>query len=632
MILFANYTLAFALALSLLQIVLSVMSVKKNYDFLSIMKRCVLSQTILILSNFFLLIYCFVSDDRSVAYVAYHSSLDLPVFFKVCALWSAHEGSLLLWILIQTIWMSCFAYFFQTKHHYFKVTVLGVMAFINIFFYVFILFISNPWLYNNNVIHGSLTPVLQDYGLSIHPPILYFGYVGTIVIFSAAISILLNPKWKDVWNKRAINWVIIPWIFLTLGIILGSWWAYRELGWGGWWFWDPVENASFLPWISMTALIHLFRVKKNNFDLWIIFLSLITFALSLIGTFLVRSGALISVHSFANSHQTANYILFMISIIIGLSYLLFFIRGKKFSINIPLIMNKRNLFLLSSSGILFLSILIILIGTTFPILARALNYGEVVVGAPYFDIVFKPLLIIALILMNFYFVIVRKLRVKDCILVYSISIFVALILAIIIDLESISLFFLLNLSVLLIFNIVNINSLIFQSKLNQKQCTNVSMHIAHLGVSVSIIAAVLSLTLQKEIDLPMKIGNEVKISGYKIKFNQVDTFHKDNYQVLQARFGILNKNNDVLDNLYPSQKFFATAKTVMSQADISTNVFRDIYIVFGQQISKGTWAIKIYYKPFIRWIWVGGFLIIFSGLMTLFKSMRNISIRREVRV
>jgi len=590
----------------------------------------VFAQLGFILFAFFCLMYAFVSNDFSVLYVAEHSSRELPLGYRLTAVWGGHEGSMLLWILILTLWSSAVVVFKRDLPQQFWQHILVVMAAISVGFLLFILATSNPFIrllpdYPDNGV--DLMPLLQDPGFFIHPPILYMGYVGFVVPFAFALAALWQGKVDPAWTRWVRPWALVAWCFLTLGITLGSWWAYRVLGWGGWWFWDPVENASFLPWLAGTALIHSLLVteKRATFKSWTLLLAIITFSLSLLGAFLVRSGVLISVHAFAVDPGRGVFLLIFLLLVVGISLTLYAWRAPSIRNRDRFNIISRETFLLMNNVLLMVALVTVLLGTLYPLIIDAFGMGKLSVGAPYFNAVFVPLLAPLLFFMGIGpqchwqamrpGLLLRRLRLS-----FIISLSVGVLLPwIISDRFSASVVLGIGLASWIIVTSCRdclrrswqLRGNIWQ-RFSRLPRAYYGMLCAHIGVAVCVIGITLTTNFSVERDVRMALGEQVDIGPYVFTFSDLNDIEGSNYQGVRAEFDI-SKHNKPITSLYPQKKFYTVAETVMGEPGISAGLWRDLYVALGEPIAPGEWSLRLYYKPFVRWIWLGALLIMTGG-------------------
>ena len=573
-----------------------------------------------------LLILCFFNNDMTVLYVRLHSHALLPLIYRLGAAWGGHEGSLLLWCLILAGWTSAFMLFSAAQLEI--STSRKILAFLGIISSGFILFLyatSNPFWrdFANALANGDdLTPILQDPGLIFHPPILYLGYVGFAVAFAFALAALCEGKFSTAWVRACRVWVVLPWSFLSCGIVLGSSWAYRELGWGGWWFWDPVENASLLPWLSATALIHTLIVceKRQVFQGWALLLAIVTFTLSLIGTFLVRSGVLVSVHAFANDPSRGLFLLVYLAIIIGGGFSFFAARIGRFYRAPHFATFSRETFLLLNSVILLAAVTTILIGTLYPIILDALDLEKISVGEPYFNLVFVPIMLPILLLMGFaphvqwgqqaLRPLLKKLRwpmIVSPVIGFAAPVAlgfpfhglcsVAVSLAIWITLATL------------------------QYAYTSKR--HAAMVVAHLGIAVFVLGVALNKSYSEERQVKIHVGENVTIAGYVFTLTHVSKTEGENFHADTAIFAVQHPHTQA-QVLSSELRVYTSHDQSLSKPGILTNPWRDLYVALGSELDDGAWSIRIYYKPFVRWIWAGGFMLLFGGLLSLLKRKARV--------
>jgi len=587
--------------------------------------RMAYAQFLFVGISFVLLALAFLMNDFSVAYVAQHSNTHLPWFYRICAVWGAHEGSMLLWVLILALWGSLVALMGRKLPDDLYVQILSVMAWVGLGFYIFLLATSDPFLrlLPNFPMDGrDLNPVLQDPGLAIHPPVLYMGYVGFAVPFAFAVASMINGKMNAKWAEWVKPWVMVAWCFLTLGIVMGSWWAYRELGWGGWWFWDPVENASFLPWLVGTALIHslIVTAKRDAFKGWTLLLAITAFALSLLGTFLVRSGVLISVHAFAVDPARGLYMLSFLMVVIGAALALYAWRGRNISGSATFSLHSRETLLLSNNVILFVAMLTVLLGTLYPLIMTELSLGKLSVGAPYFNTVFVPLMLPLLLLMGW----VPIVKWRQAQLDRSdrwVSLFCALgVLSIFVC------WFLLDRRSLMTIVGVSVCAwLILHTLLTLRKSfakRQLGMMVAHLGIAVTALGIIVTTHYSQHRNLNMGVGEIEHIKPYAFQLAEVYPIKGPNFHATQARF-IVSKEGHQITTLYPELRQFDVQQMSMSKTAIDVNLWRDLYVALGSKLKAGRWSVRIYYKPGVRWIWYGGFIMILGALISLLQSIRR---------
>jgi cytochrome c-type biogenesis protein CcmF len=599
------------------------------------------AQFLFITIAFICLDYAFFSNDFSVLYVASNSNSQLPLAYRLAAIWGGHEGSMLLWVTILGVWTMAVTLFGKELPYRFRTTLIAVMGLVSIGFLLFILFTSNPFerLIPAALDGRDLNPLLQDPGMVFHPPVLYMGYVGFSVAFAFAIAALIDGSLNVVWARWTRPWTTIAWVFLTLGIAFGSKWAYYELGWGGWWFWDAVENASFMPWLVGTALIHSLAVteKRNAFKAWTVLLSICAFSLSLLGTFLVRSGVLTSVHAFATDPGRGLFILVFLAIVIGGALLLFALRAPSVGLGERFDVVSRESFLLANNVILAAASASVLLGTLYPLLIDAMGMGKISVGPPYFDAVFVAIMAPGIFLMGVGPIarwkkstlpdLATKLRwalavsVVSALLVPNIMgkftpmIFVGLLMA----------FWILS-SVYTAFRIRLLQSShhakLFD-KLKSITPAFYGMLLAHLGLAVFVIGVTMVKGYESEQDVRVDLGQTLKIDGLDFRFDGAKAEMGPNYESMKGTFYI-SKNGKEVITLYPEKRFYPVQGSVMTEASIAPGVIRDLYISLGEQLEGGAWSVRIYIKPFVQWIWAGAILMALGGILALIDKRYRI--------
>ncbi len=626
---FGHFSLMLSFCFSILVLTVPVYGIYRNNQALqNSLKTLVFGQWLFVSLSIIALALSFLMDDFTVLYVANHSSLKLPWFYKMCAVWGGHEGSMLLWAAILSSWMMAVSIFRGKLDQPFLINVLAVLAFISCGFFLFLLTTSDPFvrLLEQALKNGNdLNPLLQDPGFLFHPPMLYMGYVGFSVAFAFAIASLIAGKVDTSWARWARPWTLAAWCCLTAGITLGSWWAYRELGWGGWWFWDPVENASFMPWVVGTALIHSLAVteKRKAFKAWTILLALTAFSLSLLGTFLVRSGVLTSVHAFAVSPGRGLFMLCFLLIVIGLSLLIYAYRANT-------VMHKANFSFLSREMMLMLNnvflaviMLTVLLGTLYPLLIDALNMGKISVGAPYFNQVFILLCSPLLFLMGIGPHCLWQSMAGDVLInrlkfILLLAIFLGSGLPLIIEGRLIPITTLgIVLGLWIIFaTLLDLYLKIKKSSILKLPRSTWGMFFAHIGVAVATLGIAISKGYGIEADLRMQSGSQKKLGSYIFKMIDTKDIQGQNYQAVDAEFKVF-KDGKLVTTLHPQKRIYDVGQMAMTDSDLQAGVFRDLYIALGEPLPGDAWSVRIYVKPFIRWIWTGGFLILLGGIFAM---------------
>jgi cytochrome c-type biogenesis protein CcmF len=599
---------------------------------MAIAKPAAFAHFVMILLAFACLIYAFMNNDFSVLNVAENSNASLPMIYRICASWGSHEGSILLWALMLSGWGLAVACFSKNLPSFVLARTLGVMGFISSGTILFTIATSNPFLrILPAALNGrDLNPLLQDPGMIIHPPMLYMGYVGTSVVFSLAIAALLSGKLDSSWARWSRPWITTAWCFLTLGIALGSAWAYYELGWGGWWFWDPVENASFMPWLLGTALIHSLAVteKRGGFKMWTALLAILTFSMSLLGTFLVRSGVITSVHAFATDPTRGIFILIFLAVLIGGSLTLFALRAPRASIGESFDTVSKDSMLLANNILLLVSAFTVLLGTLYPLILDALGLGKISVGQPYFNAVFIPLMAPALFLMGVG-PITKWRSAKSIELATQLrwALAITVITSAIAALTMRSWTALIGFGLFIAIWIVSatINNLIARLRLHPQgfltgfkiqPMSYYGMVIAHLGVAVFVFGVTMVTGFEEEKDLRMQAGSTSELAGYQIRFDGVKEVLGSNYTAAQGQITI-SKDGQVLTVMQPEKRKYFSSEMLMTEAAIYSKVSGDMYISMAEPVSKTEWGVKVQYKPFVSWIWAGAFLIALGGFFAI---------------
>ncbi|MCB5161998.1 heme lyase CcmF/NrfE family subunit [Marinomonas algarum] len=620
-------SLFFALSLAVLPLV---GYWKGNRLLLETARPLTLIMSMLVLVGFISLCIAFLSDDFSVLYVAQNSNTQLPIWYKVSAVWGSHEGSLLFWVLILCGWCSAVALKIRTLPADVGPIVLAVLGIVCVGFLSFLLFTSSPFvriLPDAPLDGGDLNPLLQDFGLIVHPPVLYMGYVGFSVAFAFAVAALITGNLNASWARWARPWTAASWAFLTLGITLGSWWAYYELGWGGWWFWDPVENASFMPWLSGTALLHSLAVteKRGVFKSWTVLLAIFTFSLSLLGAFLVRSGVLTSVHSFAADPTRGVFILGLLIVLIGGSLLLYAIRAAQVRSTVSFGLSGREAWLLLNNILLTVLTLTVLLGTLYPLLFDVLGLGKISVGAPYFNAVFSP---IALLLMVFMAVgplsrwhqTSANALLVPCVIAVLVSVSVSAGLVYLLGF-GVTAFISLAVAMWVVvlsfydwFSKVSAGTKGIIPRARQLPRNYYGMLLAHLGMVVTLVGIVLVTVNSEESMLRLSPGDQATVAGYEFRFDRVEQLKGPNYLSSKGQFTAYKEGKQVAV-LYPEKRFFTTRQQVMTEAALDAGFTRDLYVSLGERVDEQAWGVRVYVKSFVRWIWLGGLLMMAGGLL-----------------
>ncbi len=576
--------------------------------------------------------YAFYANDFSVLYVASNSNSALPLQYRLAAIWGGHEGSMLLWTTTLALWTVAVTVFSRHLPAVFRARLLGTMGLISIGFLAFILFSSNPFdrLIPAAMDGRDLNPLLQDPGMVFHPPVLYMGYVGFSVAFGFAIAALLGGELSPEWARWTRTWTTVAWMFLTVGIAFGSKWAYYELGWGGWWFWDAVENASFMPWLVGTALIHSLAVteKRDAFKLWTVLLAIFAFSLSLLGTFLVRSGVLTSVHAFATDPKRGLFILAFLALVIGGALTLFALRAPRVGLGGRFGMVSRESFLLTNNVIMVAAAGAVMLGTLYPLFLDALGMGKISVGPPYFDTVFVPLMMPAIFLMGLAIFARWKntelpalaIRLKWA---FAVSVVTALILPLVMGKWTP----LISLGLLMALWILTTAVVSLRERLLKRQGSWLTalinlprayqgMIVAHLGVAAFITGVTMVKGYEVEQDLRMSPGDTAQVGSYQFRFDSIHDEPGPNYTAARAHFSVTRNGNPVTV-LEPEKRMYTVQTMPMTEAAIEPGLVNDLYVSLGEPVSNQAWAVRIYIKPFVQWIWAGCLMMAAGGFLAL---------------
>jgi len=628
-----HFALIMALMMALIQGTLPVIGASRGQaHWVALARPVAQGQFMFVLLAFVCLTYAFISSDFSVAYVANHSNSALPLQYRIAGVWGGHEGSLLLWAMMLSTWTLAVTLFSRKLPDEMVARVIGVLGLVAIGFLLFMLLTSNPF---ERMLPAApdgrdLNPLLQDPGLVIHPPMLYMGYVGFSVAFAFAIAALLGGKLDAAWARWSRPWTIVAWIFLTIGIALGSWWAYYELGWGGWWFWDPVENASFMPWLVGTALIHSLAVteKRGSFKNWTVLLAIIAFSLSLLGTFLVRSGVLTSVHAFATDPARGSFILLFLAVVVGSSLFLYAMRAPQVRGGGGFALVSRESMLLANNVMLVVASGTVLLGTLYPLLLDALALGKISVGPPYFEAVFVPLMVPMIFIMGLGPVarwkqaslpdLAKRLRWA-----FATAVVTALLLPLTMGewMPLASLGLLLALWILATITMSLVQRCKRNNALSRPWLTGMTrsyygMQLAHTGVAVFIIGVTMVNAYETEKDVRMDVGDTTTVGSYQFRFDGVVETQGPNYRATQGYIQVIKDGRDVM-LMHPEKRIYNVQTMPMTEAAIDTGLFRDLYVSLGEPVSGGAWSVRIYHKPFVDWIWGGCLLMALGGLMAV---------------
>jgi len=623
-----NFCLVLALCVTIVQSILPLAGTLKNrQSWMMFGRSAAYTQWFLVAASYAILTYAFYLNDFSIEYVARTSNLAQPLVYRLSGVWGGHEGSLLLWILMLSSWTALVARFSRGIPRDMVARVLSVLGMVSIGFISFTLYTSNPFerLLQVPLDGQELNPLLQDPGFLIHPPMLYMGYVGFSVVFAFAIAAMLSGKLDTAWARWSRPWTTVAWLFLTIGIVLGSWWAYYELGWGGWWFWDPVENASFMPWLVGTALIHSLAVteKRGAFKAWTVLLAILAFSLSLLGTFLVRSGVLTSVHSFASDPERGLFILRFLIIVIGGSLLLYAFRAHKLTSNVHyrLFSKETSLLLI----LLVIAAFMVLLGTLAPIFMDAIG-KKISVGAPYFDFMFALLTIPLAVVVG----IGSTSRWKrdefrrfnrQTINILLMSLVSSAIFTWLLSNDGFEIGGFAGLALGIWVILWSIHSILDRLKNQDDKFTGLKkipasiwgMSVAHFGIGVFVIGVAHVNTYSQEKDIRLSPGETYEMAGYEFSFDGVTQIREHNYLASQGKF-IVSARSGSMFKLEPQKRFYSSGNP-MTEAAINTTLSRDIYVSLGDDLKDGTWSVRLYLKSFVACIWLGGLLMALGGLI-----------------
>jgi cytochrome c-type biogenesis protein CcmF len=616
---------------------------RQDVRLMAMARSLAMGQLLFVGFSFACLSYAFFYNDFSVAYVAHHSNSALPWYFRLSAVWGGHEGSLLLWALCLSLWGAALALRSRPLPLDAVARVLAVMGMLAVGFYLFILLTSNPFerLLPDVPMDGrDLNPLLQDIGLVIHPPMLYMGYVGFSVAFAFAIAALMSGRLDSTWARWSRPWTMAAWVFLTLGIALGSWWAYYELGWGGWWFWDPVENASFMPWLVGTALIHSLAVseKRGVFKSWTVLLAIAAFSLSLLGTFLVRSGVLVSVHAFASDPERGLFILGFLVVVIGGSLLLYAIRGAQIQSRGRFELVSRESSLLVNNIILVAALVVVLLGTLLPLVHKELGLGSISIGEAFFNRMFSWMIVpFALALGVGPLLRWKRQSLKPLGMALTLLLLASLGLSALL-LQLAPNFYLwafvgLALGIWIIVcsgyevYLRATHRHRFLAGLKRLSRSHWAMVLGHLGLAVSLIGIAITSHYSIERDLRMVPGDTVQFATYQFLFKEVDALAGPNYQGHQALV-VVTQGDALVATLRAEKRVYPTSRNMMTEAAIDGGLWRDLYAALGEPLPGGAWAVRLYYKPMVRWIWLGALMMAVGGLLAM--SDKRYRLRNEL--
>lgn len=645
---FGQLTLAVALAFSVLLAIYPLWGAWRGHSGAMLLARpLAYGQFVFTALSYAALTYGFIVNDFSISYVAHNSNSALPLAYRITAVWGSHEGSFLLWMLMQAGWIAAVAMFSRRMPLTMMARVLAVLGLISIGFYLFMMSVSNPFdraLPLIPVDGRDLNPLLQDPGMIVHPPLLYMGYVGFSVAFAFAIAALISGKLDASWARWSRPWATAAWCFLTVGIALGSWWAYYELGWGGWWFWDPVENASFMPWLVGTALIHSLAVteKRGAFKSWTVLLAISAFSLSLLGTFLVRSGVIVSVHAFATDPARGLFILGLLAVVIGGSLLLFALRAGAVNSHTKYEAVSREVMLLGNNILLMAATLVVLLGTLLPLVHKELGLGSISIGEPFFNSMFTWLIVPFVFLMGlgplFRW---RRQELKairsDLILAFVLALGLGLALPYLLadQVVAITVLGLVMALWIVLTLLTELKQRIQQrgqglASLTKLGRSHWGMVLGHLGFAVALVGIAAVSQYEVERDVRLAPGESVQIEQYRFQFDDLSEQQGPNYIADHAEFSVY-KNDRKIAELVTEKRFYTVQRISMTEVGLDSGFLRDLYVALGEPLqdadSPDAWAVRIYIKPFVRWIWLGALIMALGGALAMsdkrYRSQRK---------
>ncbi len=643
-----QFALILALSLAVCQAVFPLVGAHRgNVAMMQVGRSAAAGQFVFVAIAFGCLTWAFLTSDFSVLYVANHSQLSLPTLYKVSAVWGAHEGSLLLWIFLLAAWTVAVAQFSSGLPDAFAARVIGVLGFLSIGFLLFALLTSNPFdrLIPAAADGADLNPLLQDPGLAIHPPLLYIGYVGFSVAFAFAIAAMISGDLDQKWAKWTRPWTTLAWLFLTLGIALGSWWAYYELGWGGWWFWDAVENASFMPWLIGTALIHSLAVteKRGLFKSWTLLLAITAFSLSLLGTFLVRSGIIVSVHAFATDPTRGFFILTFLAIVVIGALALYAWRAPSLDSDVGFGALSRETFLLLNNVLLVVATTLVLIGTLAPLVIEMATGGKISIGPPWFNVAFLVPTIPLVVLLGMGMHTAWRTQSADSWLrLLRIPAIIAVVLGIVIPVLIYG-----RISILLVVGCASAvwiiaSSLIqpLRSLRREKGAARITraalgMSVSHLGMGLFVIGVTIVSAFGVESDRALQPGESIEVAGFEFHMKSLGNVQGANFSAIEAEIEIRD-DGEYVATVRPQKRQYLVQKNWMTEAGIHAGMDKDLFVALGDQLGNGGWSVRVQYKPLIRFIWLGALFMAFGGLIAIsdrrYRAKARASSKAEVKV
>jgi cytochrome c-type biogenesis protein CcmF len=638
-----HFALILALSLAICQSVLPLIGAHRGDDaMMAVARPAARGQLLFVTVAFVCLTWSFLQSDFSVLYVANHSQLALPDIYKVSAVWGAHEGSLLLWILILALWTVAVGRYSHDLPESFAARVIGVLGLLSCGFLLFTLLTSNPFerIFPAPTDGADLNPLLQDPGLAIHPPVLYTGYVGFSVAFAFAIAAMLSGRLDQSWARWTRPWTVLAWLFLTVGIALGSWWAYYELGWGGWWFWDPVENASFMPWLVGTALIHSLAVteKRGLFKSWTLLLAISAFSLSLLGTFLVRSGILISVHAFATDPTRGRFILAFLAVVILGALILYAWRAPKLDSSAGFRPLSRETFLLLNNVLLVIAATLILAGTLAPLVVEVFEAGKISVGPPWFSIAFAipmvPLILLVGVGMHTawrhqpWAALATQLRIPAIIALVIGGLLPVLVygrFGVLVTVGSIAAFWIIGVALL-----QPLRSLRRAPGTPGITRSVLGMSVAHLGLGLFVLGVTIVSAFTVEEDRRLVPGESIEVAGFHFELRSLRPVNGPNYRALEGEMDI-HRNGEFVAQLRPQKRTYLVQQSPMTEAGIDAGLTRDLFVALGDPLGGDAWSVRIQYKPMIRFIWLGALVMALGGAIAASDRRYRLRARVEER-
>ena len=624
-----HFALILALALALCQGVLPMIGAERgDSGLMAVGRTAAVGQFVFVAIAFACLAWAFLHDDFSVLYVANHSQLSLPAGYKFSAVWSAHEGSLLMWILILASWTMAVALYSKRLPPDLRARVIGILGLLSVGFLLFALLTSNPFerLVPAAIDGADLNPLLQDPGLAIHPPLLYIGYVGFSVAFAFATAAMIGGNLDRKWARWTRPWTTVAWMFLTIGIALGSWWAYYELGWGGWWFWDAVENASFMPWLVGTALIHSLAVteRRGLFTSWTLLLAISAFSLSLLGTFLVRSGIIVSVHAFATDPTRGFFILVFLAIVVIGALALYAWRAPSLDSTAGFGLLSREMFLLLNNVLLVVATIVVFMGTLSPLIVEMATGGKISVGPPWFEFAFLvPMLPLIFLLGLGMHTAWRKQDKDHWLRIFRVPVIAALVIGVVLPL-----LFYGRVSVLVVAGCIAavwivVSSLIQPIRSMRRKAgtagitrSALGMSIAHLGMGLFVLGVTIVSAFGVESDRAVRTGETLDVAGAQFELRELRQIEGPNYVAIEGVVEI-RKDGEYLATVRPQKRQYQVQKSWMTEAGIHPSWNKDYFVALGDQLGNGAWSVRVQYKPMIRFIWLGAFVMAIGGLVSV---------------